>query len=126
MYAPWFPTQCQGCLSMVIKWTPTTGLIPCHVQPGPVQETWYPLVGRSHRRCTRLWVFRRFIPQSSMHVNYAPLPPVKDACPSLLSGHLLLDIYHTRFSQDLHMGHGPLQWAAVTVKHKLLGDGHYT
>ena len=41
---------------------------------------------------------------------YAPLPPLtisEIAYVWLLTGHLLLDLYHARFSQDLHIGHGP-------------------
>ena len=37
---------------------------------------------------------------------YAPLPLFslfKNACPGLLTGHLLLDLDHARFSQDLHI-----------------------
>ena len=39
-------------------------------------------------------------------------------CPWLLTGHLPPDLYHARFSQDPHMGHGQLQKAVSTGKHQ--------
>ena len=35
LHTSWFP-------SLVINWTPMTGLIPCQVQPRPAHEPWYP------------------------------------------------------------------------------------
>ena len=39
-------TQSQGLQSMVINWTPTTGLTTCQVQQGPGHGPWY----RGHRK----------------------------------------------------------------------------
>ena len=37
MYAPMpLHPPSEGYVAMVISWTPTTGLIPCHIQPGPI------------------------------------------------------------------------------------------
>ena len=40
MYAPSTPTQLQGPQPLVIDWTPTTGLVTCHVQAGPAHGPW--------------------------------------------------------------------------------------
>ena len=44
----------------------------------------------------------------SYYIMDAPVFPIyiRVKCPWLLTGHLLLDIYHARFNHDLHMGHG--------------------
>ena len=55
---------------------------------------------------------------------YTPLPPqftFKDAYPLLLTGHLVLDLYHVSFNQDLHMSHGLPQLAGCKVKYKVSG-----
>ena len=43
VFAPCLTYPPQGCLAMVINWTPTTGLVSCQVQSGSAHGIWSPL-----------------------------------------------------------------------------------
>ena len=108
MYAPAFPPH----LSVTCLWL-LTGHLPLDlyhdrftqdllIRHGALS------LGRSHRNKYQDKGITRSIPQRSMYVKYAPsnpCPHFKGACPWLLIGHILMDLYHAKFSQDLHMGH---------------------
>ena len=71
--------------------------------------------------CKRLHTFCHFVTRMLFcPVYYVCLlpsaPKLRVTCKWLLTGHLLLDLYHTTFSQDLHMGYGSL-----TVGNRFLG-----
>ena len=123
--APASPTRPQGYPPMVIDWTFTTGLIPCQVQPKPTHEPSFPHSRYEPQEKHQSKGIEKYISQSFMYVQYAllPLSTFKCACQWLLTSHLLLDLYHARFIQDLHRSHGCLQWVAGTRKHKMLWDG---
>ena len=109
--------------SMTCPWLSTRNLLLDHARFSQDLQMSHssPLTGRSHWKWYQAKCVKKSIPQRSMHVEYVsftPLSTFRDACPWLQNGHLLLDLYHDMLSQYLHGGHGPLQWAADTGKHK--------
>ena len=102
------PNLSQGHLHMVINWTPTTRFLPCQAQPGAAHEPWYPFTGKKPQEQHQGKGIEKSIPHSSMYERYAPSTPstFKGSYPWLLTGQLLLNLYHASFSKDLHMGHG--------------------
>ena len=118
MYAPpAAPIQLQGLLSMVIDWTPTTGLVPCHIQPGPSHEPCYPWMGRSLRKKHQAKGFKNSIPQRSMYVKYAPLPPVhlQRYIPMVTDWTPTTEPISCQICQALHMGH---MWKTVISQYE--------
>ena len=66
------PDPTVGYLPMVINWKPTSGLIPCHVQPRPAHEPWTPLSRKIHRKNIRPSTLRSLFHRSPCKWSMPP------------------------------------------------------
>ena len=122
---PASPLQPQCYLPMVIDWTPTTGLIPCQTQPGPVHEPWSSLREQKPQEEQLSQGCLRSLFHWGPYVwNMPPLPPVHiwECQPIGIGWTPTTGLVHARFSQNLHMGHGFPPVGIRNMKHRVLWD----
>ena len=109
MYVPASPVQPEDYLPIVINWMPVTGFITYQIQPEPAHEPWFPVSVQKPEEEHQIKGVKKTY-STEVHVyevcTLHLMSTFKSTCPGLLNGHLLLDIYHARLSQDLHMDIG--------------------